>query len=265
MNNTIILAMVSVTALGLLCAVALTIASKVMYVKTDERISRIRELLPGANCGACGYSGCDGYAEALVGENALINVCTPGGDTVAKGVSTVLGVEAEDVIKRVAVVFCGGGNAARKIKMDYGGIKSCIAVRQLYGGQNACIFGCLGFGDCAAACPEAAICVEDGLARIDTRKCTGCRLCGKACPNNIILMNYSASTAAVLCRNTEKGSLVRAKCSTGCIGCMKCARECPSKAITVSGNLASVEQSKCTGCGICAEICVTKCIRKSLI
>ena len=123
------------------------------------------------------------------------------------------------------------------------------------------MFGCLGFGDCAAVCPEGAICITDGLARVDRRKCVGCRLCSTVCPNNIMLMDYSVSTAAVLCKNTEKGAVVRKKCTHGCIACTKCVRECPTGAITVVDNLARVDQSKCSGCGHCTEICVTKCIR----
>ena len=263
--STIILAMGSVTVLGLVCSVMLAVASKVMFVKTDERVGAIRDILPGANCGACGYSGCDGYAEALAGENAMTNLCTPGGSGLAREISDILGVKAEDVIARVAVVYCRGDGAARESRMDYSGIQTCLAAKQLYGGQNACVFGCLGFGDCAEACPEDAICIEDGLARVDTRKCTGCRLCGKACPNNIILMDYSVLTAAVLCKNTEKGAQVRKKCSIGCIGCMKCVKECPAKAISAKDNLASVDQSKCSGCGTCVEVCVTKCIRAAIM
>ena len=259
--NTIVLAIGSVTVLGLVCAAMLAVASKVMAIKVDERIAQIRELLPGANCGACGYSGCDGYSEALANEGAMTNLCTPGGDKTSKEISAVLGVEAADVLECVAVVTCSGDSAARQSRMDYIGIKTCAAAKQLYGGQNACAFGCLGFGDCAAVCPEGAICIENALARVDARKCVGCRLCSITCPNKIILMDYSVSTAAVLCKNTDKGAVVRKKCSRGCIACMKCVRECPTGAITVVENLARVDQSKCSGCGHCAEICVSKCIR----
>ena len=259
--NTIALAVFSVTVLGIICAAMLAVASKVMAVKIDERVKKLREFLPGANCGACGYSGCDGYAEALANEDAITNLCTPGGDKVSQEISAFLGVEVEDVIEAVAAVYCGGDCNSRQRKMDYSGIQTCAAAKQVYGGQNACAFGCLGFGDCAAVCPSGAICIEDGLARIDSRRCVGCRLCVAACPNSVIRMDYSGSTAAVLCRNTEKGAVVRNKCSKGCIGCMRCVKECPAEAISVIDNLASVEQSKCTGCGKCADVCVTKSIR----
>jgi Na+-translocating ferredoxin:NAD+ oxidoreductase RNF subunit RnfB len=252
--------MISVTALGILCSVMLAVASKIMAVKMDERISKLREVLPGANCGACGYTGCDGYAEALVNEGALTNVCIPGGDKTSIEISSILGVEAEDVLERVAVVCCRGNREARRRKMEYDGIRSCAAAKQLYGGQIACINGCIGFGDSAAVCPEGAICIDNGLARVDTRKCMGCRLCSLACPNGIILMDYSVVTATVLCKNIEKGAVVRKKCTNGCIGCMKCVKECTSGAITVVDNLARVDQSKCSGCGKCAAVCVTNCV-----
>ena len=259
--STIVLAVGSVTILGLLCAVMLAVASKIMVVKVDERMARIREVLPGANCGACGFSGCDGYAGALVNEGVMTNLCTPGGDKTSKEISGVLGVEAADVLECVAAVYCSGDGASRLRKMDYAGISTCAAAKQLYGGQYACAYGCLGFGDCAAVCPEGAICMESGLPRVDTRKCVGCRLCAGACPKKVILMDYSVSTAAVLCKNTEKGAVVRKKCANGCIGCMKCVKECPTEAITMIENLARIDQSKCSGCGHCAEICVVKCIR----
>lgn len=263
MNNTIVTAMLSVTAIGLLCAVVLAIASKVMAVKVDERVERIRAGLPGANCGACGYSGCDGYAAALVGEGAKTNLCTPGGDAVSKEISTVLGVEFEDVIEQIAVVHCRGDKESRHVKMQYSGISTCVAAKQLFGGQNACVFGCLGFGDCAAVCPQGAICIEEGLARIDTRKCTGCGLCAKNCPNKVIFTEADTITTVVTCKNTEKGASVRKKCACGCIGCMKCVKECPAGAIKVTSFLASIDYPKCTGCGRCAEICTTKCIQQA--
>jgi len=242
----------------------LAAASKVFAVKTDERVARIREVLPGVNCGACGYTGCDGYAGALIHENATINVCIPGGNTVSKAISGILGVASEDVIRQVAVVYCSGDRNARLLKMDYSGIQTCAAAKLFHGGQNACGFGCIGYGDCAAVCPEGAICVENGLAYVDALRCTGCGICVKVCPNNIILIEQSMNAAAVLCKNTEKGADVRKECSFGCIACMKCVRECPEDAITVSENLASVDPFKCDGCGKCAEVCVTGCIRRAV-
>ena len=261
--NTIIMATASVTILGLLCSVMLSVAAKVMSVKTDERVALIREILPGANCGACGCSGCDGYAEGLVNEGLKTNLCIPGGDAVSKGISAILDVGFEDVVEQIAVVHCRGDGNSRQQKMEYVGIMTCAAAKQLYGGQNACVFGCLGYGDCARACPSGAVCIENGLARIDTRKCTGCGLCAKSCPNGIIYTEDDTITTVVLCKNTEKGAVTRNKCSFGCIACMRCARECPAGAIVVEDNLARIEYSKCVSCGKCAEVCVTKCIQQA--
>ena len=264
MSANIATAIISVSSLGLLCALLLAVASKVMAVKTDERVVKIRACLPGANCGACGYAGCDGYAGALVDEeNVKTNLCVPGGDTVAMEISSILGVEFEDVAEQIAVVHCRGDGGARQRKMEYSGIQTCKAAKQLFGGQNACVFGCLGFGDCAAVCPSGAICIENGLAHIDTRKCTGCGLCAKHCPNGVIFTESDAITTIVKCKNVEKGASVRKKCTSGCLGCMKCQRECPANAIIIKDNLASIDYAKCTGCGNCAVVCVTKCIQQA--
>ena len=259
--DTIVLATGSVTVLGFLCAIMLAVASKVMAVEVDERVSEVRALLPGANCGACGYTGCDGYADAIINDEARLNLCIPGGSSVVMSLSSYLGVEAEAVIAQIAVVHCRGDSNALQRKMEYSGIKTCAAAKQLFGGQNACIYGCLGFGDCEAVCPEDAICIEDGLARVDPRKCIGCTLCTAACPNKIISMDSDLATAQVLCKNTERGAATRRKCTAGCIACTLCVRGCPAEAIEMGDNIAIVDQSKCIKCGHCNEVCAPKCMR----
>ena len=259
--DTIGIAVISVTVIGIVCAVVLVIASTVMAVKVDERAAAIRACLPGANCGACGFSGCDGYAAALTAGDVGINLCTPGGGDVAKQIGDILGTGPDTgVASRTAVVHCMGGLEIRRDKMDYEGIKSCSAAKLMFGGQAACTFGCIGYGDCAAICPSGAICIENGLARIDTRRCSGCGLCAKNCPNGVISIEDESIAVAVLCRNTEKGAQVKDKCGKGCIGCMKCVKECPDGAITVTDFLAGIDYSKCSGCGKCAEVCVKGCI-----
>ena len=259
--NTVVIAIISVAAIGAVCAVLLAVASKVMYVKTDERIAKLRACLPGANCGACGFSGCDGYAVAIASGEAEPTLCPPGGDAAYKQISEVLGISAgEGVTKKVATVHCLGDLNTACNKMEYAGIDTCFAVKQLYGGQGACTFGCVGYGDCVSVCPVGAICIEDNLARIDRRKCTGCGLCVKACPAGVISVETEPVHVAVLCKNTEKGAKLKGKCSKGCIGCMKCVKECPCEAITVSESLATIDYNKCTGCGKCVGVCVKKCI-----
>ena len=261
--NTIFVAVFSVTTIGVICAAVLSIASKLMYVKVDERIARLEECLPGANCGACGYPGCSGYAAALLsGTGVKPNLCSPGGAEASAKISALLGVAAESVEKKTAIVHCRGDCDAQQKKMDYRGIQSCSAAKQLFGGEGACAFGCLGYGDCKIVCPSGAICLENGLARVDPRYCTGCGLCVKACPNSLISLAKDDIAVTVLCRNLEKGAVVRKKCTRGCIACGKCVRGCTSKAITIEDSLARIDYKQCTRCGGCAELCTTGSIQR---
>ena len=260
--NTMIVAVISITTIGVICAALLSIASKVMHVAVDERILKIQEALPGSNCGACGFPGCSGYAKALVeNTNIRTNLCPPGGAEAVKQLSGILGVEAEDVAAKYAIVHCRGDSNVLQKKMDYAGIETCMAVKQLFGGEGACTYGCLGYGDCQAACPSDAICMEKELARISAKFCTGCGLCVKACPNELITVESDAIATVVLCKDLEKGAVARKKCSNCCLGCGKCVRECPSAAIILEENLARIDYEKCTGCRHCSEICVTQCIQ----
>lgn len=262
--NPIVLAIISVALIGLICAVVLAIASKIMAVPVNETEKAIRECLPGANCGACGYAGCDGYAGALSGGGEeRTNLCIPGSDGVAKQIADILGVEAADVIEQVAVIHCNGDCDVTKDKMDYQGIQSCKAAKLFYGGRGSCTYGCLGLGDCAAVCPQGAICIEKGIAHVDTRKCIGCGLCAKVCPNGLITTEADTITEVVTCSNHDKGAVTRKACSNGCIGCMKCAKSCPAEAITIENNLAKIDYSKCTHCGTCDDVCVTGCITEA--
>ena len=260
--NAIFIAVFSVTSIGIVCAAILCIASKFMYVKVDERIVQLTDSLPGANCGACGYPGCSGYATALLSDTGVKpNLCTPGGSDALAKISAILGVEAVGVERKAAIVHCRGDCDAQQKKMDYRGIQSCAAAKQLFGGEGACAFGCLGYGDCKVVCPSKAVCIENGLARIDPRLCTGCGLCVKACPNSLISVASESIVVSVLCKNLEKGAVMRKKCSRGCVACSKCVRTCLSAAITVEDNLARIDYDKCSRCGGCAAECVTKSIQ----
>lgn len=259
--NGIVTAIIVVTVIGIICAVVLAVASKVMAVPVDERIPAVRECLPGANCGGCGFAGCDGYAAALVEDPTLpLNLCAPGGAAAAENLSAVLGRAAGTVEAKAAVVHCKGDCAVTSCKMDYAGIQSCKAAKLMFGGPGQCTFGCMGLGDCAKACPYDAICIENGIAHVDTRKCVGCGACTKVCPNHIITVLPVSTPVVVSCSNKEKGMVVRKKCTAGCIGCGMCMRKCPNGAITVVDNLAVIDYEKCTGCGTCKEVCPSKCI-----
>ena len=260
----ILTAVFSVTIIGFICAFMLCMASRFMSIKVDERLAKMEECLPGTNCGACGFPGCSGYAKALVSDTgAKTNLCTPGGEAVLARISEILGVEAGSVEKKIAVVHCRGDQTALQKKMEYKGIYSCAGAKLLFSGEGACAMGCLGYGDCRLVCPCDAICLENGLARINSF-CIGCGLCAAACPSGLITIEDASIATVVLCKNIEKGALAKKKCSNACIGCGKCAKECPSGAIIIKDYLAIIDYGKCKSCGHCAEICVTKSIQPSL-
>jgi len=259
--NEILIAALVVGAIGALCAVVLVLASKFFLVEENEKIREIRECLPGANCGACGYAGCDGYAKALAEEEGIkTNLCIPGADAVAKQIAEILGVEAEDVVEQVAVIHCYGDCNHTSKKMEYEGIASCAAAKTLYGGEGLCTYGCIGLGDCVSVCPQKAICIENGIAHIDTRACIGCGLCAKSCPRGIIELMADVKRVLVTCNNQEKGAVVRKKCDQGCIGCKMCEKHCSAGAIKVVDNLARINYELCEHCDTCASVCPVGCI-----
>ena len=257
----ILIAVLTVGGIGLVAAVLLTVAAHFMSVKSDEKEKKLRECLPGANCGACGYTGCDGYAKALAsGKESATNLCVPGADSVSRRVSDVLGVPFMDVIEQVAFVHCHGDCFHNKDKEVYEGINTCSAANMLFGGRGACTQGCLGYGDCAAVCPVGAICIKNGIAHVDTRRCIGCGKCAKVCPNRLISMFADVRKVVITCSNREKGAIVRKKCSNGCIGCMKCEKGCPADAVHVINHCAKIDYEKCISCGKCASECPVGCI-----
>ena len=249
-------------AIAALCAVLLTVADKYFGVPVDEKEAAVRDCLPGANCGACGYSGCDGYAKALAeGKTDAPNLCVPGGEGAAQDIAAILGVEATDVDIKVAYVACNGVCEASKQKFEYVGVKSCKIANMSYNGQKMCNYACLGFGDCASICPQNAISIVDGVARVDRELCIGCGMCSRICPNGIIKMISEDKKVKVVCSNHDKGAVTRKACTNGCIGCGKCQKTCQFGAIKVEHNLAVIDYNKCTGCGACAEACPVKCIK----
>ena len=260
---TILIPTILLGVIALICAIILTLSNRFFGVKEDETAVAIRACLPGANCGACGYTGCDGYAKALAdGSEGKTNLCVPGGDKTAKEIAAILGVEAEDVIEQVAYVACNGNCGATEKKYDYKGFKSCVAANLLYDGDKTCNYACLGYGDCTRVCPKNAISVEDGIAKVDPQKCIGCGMCVRECPNHIIKLVNDTVKVVVQCSNHDKGAVTRKLCTNGCIGCMKCQKACPTGAVKVENNLATIDYSLCTGCKACVEVCPVHCIHE---
>jgi Na+-translocating ferredoxin:NAD+ oxidoreductase RNF subunit RnfB len=257
----ILIALGVVVAIGLFMGILLAVVSHFFAIEESQKLKQIRACLPGINCGACGFKGCDDYAAAMAEGNAKPNLCVPGAEDTAKELGAVLGIEVEAPKDEVAFVHCNGNCEATTKKAEYKGITTCRAASMLYGGPDACRFGCLGFGDCAAACPANAICVKDGIAHVDTSKCLGCGLCASICPKNVISMVPQDTKAVVMCNNKDKGADARKACKNACIGCKKCERTCPNGAIKVIDNLAVIDYEKCTGCGACVAGCPTGCLK----
>lgn len=247
--------------LGLFFGAGLTFASKKFEVKVDERISKIREILPGANCASCGYTGCDAFAEAIIQGETEVTGCTVGGAELSKNICEILGLEAKITENKVARVKCNGTYSNCKNKYNYHGLEDCNAATALYGGPSSCLYGCVGLGTCVKACPFGAIVIEDGLAKVLEWKCTGCGICVKSCPKNIIELIPSHSRHIVTCSNLDRGNIVRQVCSVGCIGCTRCVRACPSNAIKMDGALAKIDPKLCINCKECVKVCPTGAIK----
>ena len=256
----IIITTLVLTAIGLIVGVGLVFTGNKFRVEVDERETAVRECLPGNNCGACGFAGCDAMAAAIVKGEAPVNGCPVGGGPVALKIGEVMGVTAEAEERKVAFVRCKGSCEVTHNQGNYVGIKDCRSA--VLSGINVteCDYGCLGFGSCAAVCPQNAIRVKNGVAEVDRRKCVGCGLCVKACPKGLIELIPSSKRVAVQCSNKDKGPLVKKVCSAGCIGCALCVRQCEHDAVTVENNLAHINYVNCVQCGKCAEKCPVKVI-----
>ncbi|MCR5820956.1 MAG: Fe-S cluster domain-containing protein [Bacteroidaceae bacterium] len=262
--NVILIAVIVLGLIGLVSALILFFAAKRFAVHEDERIGKVQEVLPGANCGGCGYPGCAGFAGACVKAADAGSLegylCPVGGQPVMEQVAGILGMTAVASAPKVAVVRCNGTCENRPRIAEFDGAVSCKVQNMLGSGETACAYGCLGCGDCVEACQFGAIRInpETGIAEVDEEKCTACGACAKACPRNIIeirLKGPKNRRVVVLCNNKDKGAQTRKACAVGCIACQKCVKVCKFEAITVEGNLSYIDAEKCKLCRKCEEEC----------
>lgn len=251
-----ILLMVSI---GIIAALLLYIASKRFHVYEDPRIAQVEELLPGANCGSCGYSGCHAFAVACCGASSLENLNCPGaGPAAMKQIGTIVGLAAAEVEPKIAVLSCNGSCSLRPTTNTYAGVRNCALEANLYAGTTACAYGCLGCGDCVQACPYDALEMDTatGLPRVNIDRCVGCGRCVDTCPRSLMqLVPKRQPRLWVACANHDKGAEAMKECRVACIGCGKCMRVCEVKAIKVNNFVASIDQEKCIGCGACMDVC----------
>lgn len=258
-----IIAIVCIAGIGLVAAVALALADRYLAVKEDPRIGMVTAVLPGANCGGCGFAGCDAYARALVAGTAPNGACAAGGDACAAEVAKILGVAATATEKRVALVKCCGTRSEAIRVGDYNGICDCATAAMTAGGDKGCKFGCLGYGACANVCPKNAISIHDGLAKVDKRLCIGCGKCVKACPKNLIELVPASATIHVLCNNPVRGPEVRKVCGVGCMGCHLCEKNSGGKEaghFTFQGFLAKVNYANPPTDATIVSKCPAKCM-----
>lgn len=257
----ILLPIIAIGGMGLIFGVLLSIAAKIFAVEKDERIPRIVDVLPGANCGGCGFAGCSAYAEAVCKGEAGVSGCPVGGHDVAEKIAAIMGVEAQKEEKMVSFVACSGNCEVAPNKFLNNETIDCHTANRLSGGIKGCTFGCLGFGSCVSKCQFDAISIQNGIAVVDHEKCTNCGACIAECPRGVITRVPYRSKAVVVCSSKAPGKETRQVCNVGCIGCGICAKNCESEAITVENNLARINGTKCTGCGVCVEKCPRKIIK----
>lgn len=281
--NPILAAALVLALVGLGVAVMLVFAARVFHVEGAEMVEAVFEVLPGVNCGACGFPGCMGYAEAMVKEGVEPNKCVPGGAAIIPLLELALGkgdhavadqqsgtadvvsdhpwpVRSEAVIPRVAMIMCGGGDQVA-YRYRYVGLSTCGAANQVGGGFRECYSACQGLGDCARVCPFDAIELRHGLAVVNPEKCTGCSLCVPECPKSIITLVPKGAPVVLRCSNRLRAKAVSSACPVGCITCLKCEKECPTGAIKVVNGLPAIDYSTCVGSGKCVEVCPTHCLR----
>ncbi len=258
----VLIAMAAVGAIGLLAAALLSVAAKVFYVPVDPRVSQVGDLLPGANCGGCGFAGCIDLAGAIVAGQVPPNACRCAAEEANRRIAALIGAAMEEREREVACIFCKGDAAHARLRFRYRGIADCRAAEVVAGGDKACAYGCLGLGTCVKACIFDALRMGgDGLPVVDPERCTACGACVRICPRHIPRLVPVSQKAIAFCSSHDPGKAVKEVCTVGCIACGLCKKVCPENAIEIVSLLAVVDAAKCTGCGKCFEKCPTGIIR----
>lgn len=268
MNNSILFAVIALSAIGAMSAIILYFVAQKFKVIEDPRIDEVEDSLPKANCGGCGYAGCRAFAEKIVKGGTLDGLnCPVGGNAVMKSVAKIMGLEAEEKEPMIAVLRCNGSRENAPAKIKYDGPATCAFAHNLYSGESGCPFGCLGLGDCVVSCDFDALYIDDktGLPVVNANKCIACGACVKACPRHIFELRLKGKKDRrifVCCVNEEKGAPARKNCEVACIGCGKCVKACAYDAIELKNNLAYIDFEKCKLCRKCVDECPTNAIHE---
>jgi Na+-translocating ferredoxin:NAD+ oxidoreductase RNF subunit RnfB len=252
-------ALIVMGVLGISFGLGLAYASRKFEVEVDPREQKVLAALPGINCGACGYPGCEAYAEAVALRGEEPDLCVPGGPETAKNVALVMGLSVEEKEAKRSVIHCKRKPEVKRM-YAYTGINDCRAAALFHGGQYECYWACLGLGTCASVCPFDAITMENGLPVVDEVKCTGCGLCEEACPHNLCWVRPVSYLTHICCENLDKGKVANKICKASCIACGRCVKACPAEAIKIVDNLAQIDYERCTRCGACVDVCPHHCI-----
>ena len=248
-------------SIGLFFGIGLALAAHKFAVEINPKVEAIMDILPGANCGACGYPGCEAYAEAVINESKVkANLCTPGQLPVAEEVAIISGKEVEKIEGAVAVVHCARCERDNFQKYDYTGYDDCAGAILAFAGPTDCQHGCVGFGDCVRACPFDAIEMVDNYPVIDPDACLACGLCLKACPKELISLVPKKARIIVRCWSKDTAKETQSLCSMGCLHCEACVRDCPAQAVALKNNVIQIDHEKCLEYGDdCNTACLNAC------
>ncbi|MFH1075912.1 MAG: Fe-S cluster domain-containing protein [Pseudomonadota bacterium] len=262
--KTALIGLITFGTIGLVFGLGLALAAAKFAVQLNPKVEAVKHVLPGANCGGCGFAGCEDYAENVVNNpNVPPNKCFPGKAAVAAQVARLTGKEMAAVEAMVAVPRCSRikGNVSKRC--DYLGHNSCAGAAMVFGGPLDCRFACIGLGDCVNVCPFGAITIENGFPVVNDDLCVGCGSCAKVCPKGVLSIVPRNARVLVACNSQESGKAVMGVCDAGCISCGMCEKKCPAKAITIKDNRVIIDYAKCLSpkAESCDLICVKSCKR----